>query len=260
MKRLALMLFSGGLLVGCAGARSTNPKDIVSPTPAWSTDDGRASTRLELTDALIDSGSPEAALELIARVREEDGGGPDLDVLQARALLHMGLVDEAERLLQRTVRRHRRHGDAWQQLGILLMDQHKPALAVDAFQSAARANPSDAESWNNLGFALHSAGRSEDAVAPLRRALRVDGSDRRARNNLGYALVASGNIDEAWRTFRATAPEADARFNLALGLELAGDPEGARANYARALVADPEHTEAREALVRISPPTPKDSP
>lgn len=260
MKHRILMIVVGCILTGCMGARSTNPKDIVSPTPAWSTDDGRASTRLELTDALIDSGSPEAALELIARVRQEGGGGPDLDVLQARALLHMGLVDEAERLLQRTVRRHSRHGEAWKQLGILLMDKHEPDLAIDAFESATRANPADAEAWNNLGFALHSAGRSEDAVNSLRRALRIDGSDRRTRNNLGYALVASGNIDEAWRTFRATAAEADARFNLALGLELAGDAEGARDNYARALVANPDHVEAREALVRISPPTPKDSP
>lgn len=253
------------LLAACAARRGVDPDATPSEAPMWTTPEGAEQTRLQLVEALLDSGSADAALAMISRLRSDGLGGPDLDVLQSEALIEVGLLDDAEGILQQTVRQHRRHAGAWNALGVLRTEQRDVEGAAQAFEAATRAAPDDPKSWNNLGFTLHSLGRSTEAVDALREALRLDASDRRTRNNLGYALVADGRTEEAWRTFRSSTSEADARYNLALGLELAGETERAREEYARVLDAAPEHPLARDALARLdanpSPPrTPEQAP
>jgi Flp pilus assembly protein TadD len=242
------------LLAACAARRGADADLPVETPPAWSTPDGAEQTRLQLVEALLESGSPDAALAMVGRLRADGLGGADLDVLQARALVEVGLLDDAEAILDGTVRRNRRHADAWNALGVLRMERRDAEGAATAFRAATRAAPDDPQAWNNLGFTLHSLRRSDEAVDALREALRLNASDVRIRNNLGYALVAAGRVDEAWRTFRASTPEPDARYNLALGLELAGDTARARDEYSRVLAADPDHTQAQDALARLDAP------
>ncbi len=251
--RAALLLM--GAVAFAAKRRPADPDQLAEPEPVWATPDGQRTTRLQMVDALLDGNSPEAALEMIARLRADDLTGADIDVAQARALTRIGLFDDAQQILEDTVKRHRRDAEAWKALGVLRVEQQDAEGAVEAFRAAARAAPEDPDAWNNLGFTLHSLRRPDEAVEALREALRLDPSDARTRNNLGFALVAAGRVPEAWRTFRANAPEADARFNLGLGLELAGDAEQALDQYARALRADPRHGPSQEALARLSAPS-----
>jgi len=250
------------LLAACATRQSTDPPAAPSEPPAWSTPEGAEQTRLQLVEALLASGSPDAALAMVSRLRADGLDSADLDVLQARALIEVGLLDDAEGILDVTVRRSRRHAGAWNTMGVLRTEQHDIEGAVRAFEAATRAAPDDPQAWNNLGFTLHGLGRPEEAVTALREALRLDASDPRTRNNLGYALVAAGRTDEAWRTFRASTPEPVARYNLALGLELAGDLARARTEYALVLDAEPGHVLARDAITRLDAPgpPPADSP
>jgi Flp pilus assembly protein TadD len=239
------------LLAGCAARRGPDGDLAASEPPAWSTPDGAEQTRVQLVEALLESGSPDAALAMVGRLRSDGLVGADLDVLQARALVEIGLLDDAEAILTGTVKRNRRHAGAWNALGVLRMERRDADGAATAFKAATRAAPADAQAWNNLGFTLHSLRRPDEAVPALREALRLDASNIRTRNNLGYALVAAGRVDEAWRIFRSSAPEPDARYNLALGLELAGDTTRARDEYTRVLAADPDHAQAQDALARL---------
>lgn len=237
-----------GLMIACAGRRGP-----VDPPPAWRSDEGRLAARLDVADALVDSGSPDAALTVVTQLRSEGVKTTQLDLIQARALAGIGLTDDAEALLLEIIGRHPREARAHDQLGVLHLDRGRVDEAVVELQRAARLAPDDADIMNNLGFALMTAGQATEAVAVLREALRIEGADRQIRNNLGFALVASKRDDEALRVFRAGLPEPDARYNFGLGLELRGDVAAAVDQYLLVVDRWPEHQKAVEGLRRLRP-------
>jgi Flp pilus assembly protein TadD len=256
--RAALAL--SALLVGCAARRGPGDGPVIEEPAAWETERGREAAQMQLANTLADGSSPEQALVLIADLRAQGVEGRELDVVQARALRKVGLLEDAEGILVPVTRRHRRHAPAWMELGTLRMEQKQVEEAVQAFERAVALTPSDAEAHNNLGFALMAAGRAPEAVTALRRAIELDASQARTRNNLGFALVAAGREDEAYRVFRATASEADARYNLGLGLELRGDSDAAGRAYQSALASNPHHASAQARLSQLASDTPVSSP
>lgn len=241
------------LVLGCASKSSRNNVD---PTPSWATSDGRTQAKIELAEALVINGTPEAALQMISQMVEQGIRHPDLLVLQGRALTDMGLAEEAEMALSRATRRAPGHSEAQNRLGILYMDQQRTDEAIQRFRAAVRAAPKNAEVHNNYGFALMAAGRHADAVPILRSALMLDGSQPRTRNNLGFALAVSGQDKAAFRVLRAGSNDGSARYNLALAQELRGDAEEAIASYRQALDANPDLSKASDAIARLSKPTP----
>ena len=111
------------LLVGLLACSAKNNRTNVDPTPSWATSDGRIQAKIELADALVVNGTPEAALQMISQMVEQGVRHPDLLVLQGRALTDMGLVEEAEMVLARAARRAPGHAEAQNRLGILYLDQ-----------------------------------------------------------------------------------------------------------------------------------------
>lgn len=234
-------------LVGC---RAAHRGDVREP-PRWQSQEGRDESRIAMADALARAGDAEQALAMVALLRREGVKGDELDLVHARALRRAGLLEDAEGALRDLARRRPRLAGAWDQLGVLLLDTGRIEEGVQALQRAARLAPDDPRVLNNLGFALLGAGQSEAAIETLRRAILLDGSDRQIRNNLGFALIAAGRADEALRVFRAGMSEADARYNLALGVELQGQPAAALDLYAEVLRAWPGHAPSVEALQRL---------
>lgn len=224
----------------------------VDPSPSWASSDGRAQAKIELAEALVLNGTPEAALQMISQMVEQGIRHPDLYVLQGRALTDMGLVEEAELALSAAARRAPGNAEAHNRLGILYLDQSRTTEAVKRFKSAARNAPTNAEVHNNYGFALMASGQHEEAVEVLRKALMLDGSQRRTRNNLGFALAVTGKDRAAWRVFKAGTDEASARYNLALAQEMRGDHQAAIDSYELVLAADPSVAAASEALTRLN--------
>jgi Tfp pilus assembly protein PilF len=243
--RFALLI--AVLCAGCATSRGD-----VSPTPSWATTTGRDEAKLQLAAALLDNGNAEAALQLLGQMRSQGVTGPQISVLQGRALAEVGLTEDAERVLAQVVRRHPSNVDASNGLGILYMDDRRIDEAISRFRQAARAAPKNAAVHNNLGFALMSAGRHAEAVEVLRSALINDASVLRTRNNLGFALAATGQDKAAWRVFRAGADKANARYNLALAQEVRGDEAAAIGSYTAALMDNPDMALAQAALERLN--------
>jgi len=237
------------MLAGCATKSS---RQDVDPTPSWATNDGRTQAKIELVEALVVNGTPEAALQMISQMVEQGVRHPNLLVLQGRALTDMGLVEEAETALSRAARRAPGHSEAQNRLGILYMDQQRTDEAILRFRAAARAAPKNADVHNNYGFALMAAGRHAEAIPILRNALMLDASQAKTRNNLGFALAVSGEDKAAWRVLRAGTNDGSARYNLALAQELRGDAKNAIASYKQALEANPDLNAATEAIARLS--------
>jgi Flp pilus assembly protein TadD len=227
-------------------------KKDIAPAPTWATEDGRTQAKLELAEALLLNGNPEAALHMLAQLQKHGSRNTALLVVQGKALSAIGLTDEAEKVFLQATRRSPANVDAQNQLGILYLDRQETDSAIKRFRSAARSAPKDAQVHNNYGFALMAAGRHEDAVDVLRKALMLDGSQERTRNNLGFSLATVGNDKAAWRVLRAGSNDASARYNLALAQELRGDMKMAIKSYKQALEANPDMSEATEALARLS--------
>ena len=252
MKSLIFLML---LSASCATRSSRNDVD---PAPSWATRDGRIEAKIELVEALVLNGTPEAALQMISQMVENGVRHPDLFVLQGRALTDMGLVEEAETALTQATRRAPGNSEAQNRLGILYMDEQRTDDAIKRFRLAVRSANKNAEVHNNYGFALMAAGRHEEAVVILRKALMLDGSRARTRNNLGFALAVTGQDRAAWRVLRTSDAEGNARYNLALAQELRGDNEAALGSYRKALKADPDLEEANSAITRLTAePSPK---
>lgn len=257
MRRAIALLVGLGIATTATAARKSATTREPDAQPVWEQPGGRAKARMELAEALLEAGSVDACLKLIAQMRTENVRGVDIERLHARALRSAGLDDDAQDVLQQIVRRWPRDAASHNELGILAMDRKQVDVAVEHFATAARIQDGNADYLNNLGFAQLSQGQHDAAVGSLRRALRADSSRDQTRNNLGFALVAAGRSDEAFRVFRAAGTSADAHYNVGVGLELSEDADGAVARFEKALSVDPSHPGARTALARL---TPIDSP
>lgn len=135
---------------------------------------------------------------------------------------------------------------------------HQHELAGEADQAEAlyrgllQAAPDQPDVLHNLGLLL----RSRDPVeseALLRRAVSVAEQEPAFRNSLGALLFDQGRTDEARQQFEdavsASGDYADARFNLALLQEQAGEPRLALESLNALIAQHPRHTKS---LVRIS--------
>lgn len=215
---------------------------------------GRAEAQrvqLDLAGAMVEGGAPDAALGLIATLREQGASGPEVDLLQARAQREAGLLDAAEAQVDALLERHPRDPEAWSERGQLDMARRDPGAASEAFRRAAELDGSRSEHWNNLGFSLLAAGRPQEARDALRIAQGLDSQSLKIRNNLGLAEVALGRVPEAEALLAASYPPAEVSYRLGVALELYASPAEAAARYTEALTRDPGHAAARRALDRL---------
>ncbi|MBO84461.1 MAG: hypothetical protein CL927_03815 [Deltaproteobacteria bacterium] len=260
---LCIALLGSALPTSADAARQRPNKAGVEEPAQWETAAGRDQARLEFARGLLNAGAADACLELIAQLRRDGVRGIELERLHAEALRATGLDDDAQQVLEGVVKRWPRDAAAHNELGILAMDRKDLPTAVAHFEQAVRFDKSNGRYLNNLGFALLTSDRADEAIEALRAALRMDSSKTQTRNNLGFALVAAGREQEALRVFRAASRNnADAHYNVGVGLELRGASAQASESYQRALKADPAHVRAQSALQRLTPaegpPTPSD--
>jgi Flp pilus assembly protein TadD len=76
------------------------------------------------------------------------------------------------------------HGEAWFNLGMVLVGQQQHVEAEDCFRRACEIEPNDAQTWNNRGVCLWQQKRIADARACFQRALQIDANDVDAAFNL----------------------------------------------------------------------------
>jgi tetratricopeptide (TPR) repeat protein len=121
------------------------------------------------------------------------------------------------------------------------------AAAIDAYASAAEADPRNAAAWINWGRLLHEGGEARAAERVYRRALEHCEADSLLLFNLGVALEDLGDKDGALAAYHAAISEdpnfADCHYNLARLYESAGKTQHAIRHLGqyRRLVTRHEH-------------------
>ena len=197
----------------------------------------------------------------------------------ARAELHfaLGNVQQAAGHTEQATKSYRRalairpdFLEAQGNLGAALESQGQLEEAVRCYEQACRLDPTRAELHFNRGNPLRKLGRHDEAVHCYRAALKLRADFPEALDNLGIALIAlaahrrdAGHaapevlelFQEAVEVFHGALrlrPDcADTYNNLAIGLRHLGRIEEAAKSYRRALVIDPQHTDAHEGLATI---------
>lgn len=93
-------------------------------------------------DRLLAAGEAELALESYVRAAAETGLTPDIGGAMAAANIRLGRLGQAERLLRDVVASEPQNGEAWNDLGVALLEQGKAGEAVRVFETAFALQPS----------------------------------------------------------------------------------------------------------------------
>ena len=118
----------------------------------------------------------------------------DPDHVQARYNLAglyqlTGKLELSERQWREVVRRRPRSPSAQRSLGDVLMDQHRPAEAVEPYARAADLSPQDPWVWLELAGACAEAGMAGRAAVAADRAGRLAGHDAPLHRRLGQVYL-----------------------------------------------------------------------
>src|SRR6478609_6303591 len=151
---------------------------------------------------------------------------------QAKSLLAKGEVSAAVDSLEALLRVKPDHGQALILLGEARLLTHEAQLASDAFEKALAVRGGDPAALAGHGTAQVALGKYEPAISSLQRAIAEAGGDRGilavAYRGLGLAWRRRGDLDKAIRELRKAVVEdpddTDARAALGEALMADGGP------------------------------------
>ncbi|HVW20949.1 MAG TPA: tetratricopeptide repeat protein [Opitutaceae bacterium] len=179
-------------------------------------------------------------------------------------LQRRGRADEARRQFELAVQCDRGNRSAWSNLVRTLAAEGRADEALAAAAALVRAHPDSAEGQAQLGILLAGRGDPAGSVPHLEAALRADSGPwaEGAHFSLGTAYAAAGRISDAAAQFAAAVRldpgSANAQFNLAAALELAGGHRAeAIAHYRAAAALEPGVAESHFRLARLLAADPK---
>jgi arylsulfatase A-like enzyme/Flp pilus assembly protein TadD len=259
LARLRSLGYLAGVALGTnRGVGGRDPKDAVVLFRAF-----------EEAHAVLVAGRLDEARAQYEKLLRDDPNDPVFIAQLAEVCRRTGDLSRAVELYRRAVAVAPNDRDARYNLAVTLQEAGRNEEAFDALKEAIRLDPGRPEAHNALGIALALRGDLEGARRELDRAVQLDPHDARACNNLGNVLRDLKRPDEAEKAYTraaelapdypdplnglgtlevqrgrpaaavayfkralAIAPRLDeARLNLAIAKELAGDRAGAAAAY-----------------------------
>jgi len=140
------------------------------------------------------------------------------------------------------------------ELAELLSTSGNKSEAIAELNKIATSNSFDPIGFYNLGNAFARLGETESAIAAYRIAIEQrNGRYSRAYNNLGVLLLRDGRWDEAQEALLSALKiesfrYAEASYNLGRVYAAKGENDLAVREWRRALVVDPQHDAAKQAL------------
>jgi Flp pilus assembly protein TadD len=192
------------------------------------------------------------ALEVLGELYRSSPQDAEVLALRGVVLREQGLLREAEAELLEAVRLSPRYAWAHAQLAVLLDLEEKPDEALAHHERAVALEPDNPGWLNNRAFSRFAREQTAEAIADYRQAVRLAPGDARIRNNLGFALARSGDFRGAAEQFQHAGSSAQARINLGLAYELAGNLARAFDLYLEASRLERGSTQARSNLEHVA--------
>lgn len=169
-------------------------------------------------------------------------------VLAGSDALYRGDAAGAERTLAEAVRRDPGDDFAMNQLGLALVRQERFAEARERFSAVARRSPDNVFALTWLGVLDMHDDDASSAVARFNEVLAASPEEPTALYLLGVEAASRRDLAQAARYFRRSSrsgrDDPQAQYRLAEAYRGLDMPENARLCYERALAADPRHAPA----------------
>ena len=124
--------------------------------------------------------------------------------------------------------------------------------AIDLYQRAIKAHPRNPSPANDLGLCYARQAKYEEALVCLTKAIELKPDGELYRNNIATVLVKMDRVDDAVLQIAAVYGEAVARYNVALMLNGQGKREAAIEQFAAAVHAKPDLSQAQEWLAQLT--------
>jgi Flp pilus assembly protein TadD len=154
--------------------------------------------------------------------------------------------------LRQALRLDPQKAEAYNNLGLVLVNQGRIEEAVANYRQSLHLNPGNPLAYNNLGNVLRDLGQLDEALACYRQALSLNPYYAEAYNNEGIAYAKLGKFEEASERFqqalRLRPNYAKAHSNLGNALKNLGRLENSLACYREALRLEPDYAEAHNNL------------
>ncbi|MDV4145952.1 MULTISPECIES: tetratricopeptide repeat protein [Shimia] len=110
---------------------------------------------LVVGDRLMDAGEHELALKAYIRAAGDHGMTPDVLISLGSANLALGRLGQAESFLKRALEKDETRPDAWNNLGVILLEKGEVAQSVQVFRKAYALDNGDSDMIrDNLRLAL----------------------------------------------------------------------------------------------------------
>ncbi|GAA4222842.1 tetratricopeptide repeat protein [Sagittula sp. NFXS13] len=139
-------------LTACA-EKDTRPPD--SPFAPTLDPDGEAVDGLIVGHRLMEAGEYNMALESFIRAAASHGLTAEVLVALGSANLSLGRLNQSEKLLRRAIELEPDWPEAWNNLGVVVMERNKPSEAVQIFRRAYALDNGESDSIrDNLRLAL----------------------------------------------------------------------------------------------------------
>jgi len=171
------------------------------------------------------------------------------DLLQTGYRKHQsGRLPDAERAYLEVLEKDRDNVHALNLLGMLCVNDFRPAEAIFFIAKALKLQPNNPESHANIALAYKDQGKLEQAVKHFRESIRLDPYAPVVHNNLGNVLREMSRPHEAVKAYER-ALRLDGDFsqcwsNLAAALNEADKRKAARRAVERALQLEPTLAQA----------------
>ena len=142
---------------------------------------------------LLELGRPQAAADLVARELDRHPYSARLLVLQSRALLQLGRLDDAARAASDAVTRAPKLADAFYQRAVVALARRDGLAAIDDLVLAVRLDPRHLEARKALAMLRHAQGDDAEAQRLLAEVLAIDPTDQDASADLAQLQAAAGS-------------------------------------------------------------------
>ncbi|WP_101067443.1 tetratricopeptide repeat protein [Roseovarius salinarum] len=152
-RRFAAVLSAAAALAACDAAPA--PPDKSGPFAPGVARSGQTVDPMVVGHRLVRAGEHEAALDAFERAAVDRGMTHDVLTAMGSANIGLGRLGEAERLLRRAIERDDTAPQAWNNLGVVLMEKGETAEAAEVFRRAfALDNGASTAIRDNLRLAL----------------------------------------------------------------------------------------------------------
>jgi tetratricopeptide (TPR) repeat protein len=163
-----------------------------------------------------------------------------------------GRLDVAIEQYREAVKVNPKQESSLYRLGILYTQAKNYSEAIDIWKQYVTATGRTAAAYSNLGYGFELAGKLQEAELAYKYGIKVDPTNRVCRINYGRMLVRIGRELEAEQQFSAVLKPSDVHFSVGAVYEQMSRTAEARAEYEKAVKADPTNNQAQARLTMLA--------